>query len=153
MSIIKRYSPLLNLSKYQTFIVDDTINSKYFRISEIKDTLTAGKNGFLIEGSVHLKETTELKLEVLDVEGNPVYIEPGKGIPIDYYEGNSILTSIYVYDENSNYEEVVYEKNNLKAVMNVQGETVRFNINFTKKTLEGTVSYSQGSLDIKGTKK
>ena len=55
--------------------------------------------------------------------------------------------------QGSPMEEVVYEKNNLKAVMNVQGETVRFNINFTKKTLEGTVSYSQGSLDIKGTKK
>jgi hypothetical protein len=99
MSIIKRYSPLLNLSDYQTFIVDDTINSKYFRISEINDTLTAGKNGFLIEGSPHLKETTELKLEVLDVEGNPVYIEPGRGFPVEYYEGTSILVSIYVYDE------------------------------------------------------
>jgi hypothetical protein len=99
MSIIKRYSPLLNLSDYQTFIVDDTINSKYFRITELKDTLTGGKNGFLIEGSPHLKETTELKIEVLDVEGNPVYVEPGSGFPVVYYEGTSILVSMHIYDE------------------------------------------------------
>lgn len=50
-------------------------------------------------------------------------------------------------------EDVVYEKNVLKAKMYVQGEVVRFNLNFTKKSFEGVVSYSQGALDISGTKK
>ena len=50
-------------------------------------------------------------------------------------------------------EEVVFEKNVLKAKMYVQGETIRFNLNFTKKSFEGIVSYTQGTLDISGTKK
>jgi len=81
--------------------------------------------------------------------------------PYEYQKGVLVLKKtdgvlsgeMIMGGQGSPMEEVVYEKNNLKAVMNVQGETVRFNINFTKKTLEGTVSYSQGSLDIKGTKK
>ena len=70
MAIIKSYSPLQNLSNYGTFINDTNPNSDYFRITEFNETFTGGKNGFLIEGSEHLKETTEIKIEILDVEVN-----------------------------------------------------------------------------------
>ena len=50
-------------------------------------------------------------------------------------------------------EDVVYEKDVLKAKLDIQGETVRYNLNFSKKSFEGIVSYSQGALDITGTKK
>ena len=53
-------------------------NSDYFRITELGRTF-GGKNGFLIEGSECLKETTEIKIEILDVNGNPVYFGPGGG--------------------------------------------------------------------------
>lgn len=49
--------------------------------------------------------------------------------------------------------DMVFDKSNLKATMDVQGERVNFDLNFTKKTLEGTVNYSEGTLDITGTKK
>ena len=98
MAIIKSYSPFLNLSNYQTFIVDTNPNSDFFRITEFKETFTGGKNGFLIEGSPFLKETTEVKIEILDVEGNPVYFEPGSGTP-EYYEGLSTLISVHVYPD------------------------------------------------------
>jgi len=98
MAIIKSYSPFLNLSNFQVFENDDQPNSEYFRISDLSETLTGGKNGFLIEGSEHLKESTEIKIEILDVEGNPVYFEPGDGTP-EYYEGNSKLIAIHVYDD------------------------------------------------------
>lgn len=88
----------MNLSNYSTFIVDSKPTSEYFRISEFKETLSGGKNGFLIEGSEYLKETTEIKIEILDVEGNPIYFEPGNGIP-EYYEGISKLISVHVYDD------------------------------------------------------
>lgn len=88
----------MNLSNYSTFIVDPKPTSEYFRISEFKETLSGGKNGFLIEGSEYLKETTEIKIEILDVEGNPIYFEPGNGIP-EYYEGISKLISVHVYDD------------------------------------------------------
>lgn len=88
----------MNLSNYSTFIVDPKPTSEYFRISEMKDTLSGGKNGFLIEGSEYLKETTEIKIEILDVAGNPIYFEPGNGIP-EYYEGISKLIAVHVYDD------------------------------------------------------
>lgn len=98
MAIIKSYSPFLNLSNYSTFLVDNNLTSEYFRISDLKETLTGGKNGFLIEGSEYLKETTEIKIEILDVNGNPIYFEPGNGIP-EYYEGLSKLISVHVYED------------------------------------------------------
>lgn len=98
MAIIKSFSPFQNLSNFSVFLNDLNPNSDFFRISEFKDTLTGGKNGFLIEGSPLLKESTELKIEILDVDGNPIYYEPGKGYP-DYYEGLSSLVSIHVYPD------------------------------------------------------
>ena len=98
MAIIKSYSPLQNLSNYGTFINDTNPNSDYFRITEFNETFTGGKNGFLIEGSEYLKETTEIKIEILDVEGNPIYYEPGDGVP-EYYEGISKLVSVHIYED------------------------------------------------------
>ena len=98
MARIKKFSPKENLTSFNTFIVDTGNNSDYFRITEFKDTFTGGKNGFLIEGSPYLKESTEIKMEILDVEGNPIYFEPGNGIP-EYYEGISKLIAVYVYED------------------------------------------------------
>jgi hypothetical protein len=100
MARIKKFGDTRSekLSTFQTFLVDDNPNSTYFRISEFKDTFSGGKNGFLIEGSEFLKETTEIKIEILDVEGNPIYFEPGDGIP-EYYEGVSKLLSVHIYED------------------------------------------------------
>lgn len=98
MAIIKSFAPFQNLTNFEVFETDTLPNSQYFRITELNETLTGGKNAFLIEGSEHLKETTEVKIEILDVNGNPIYFEPGKGTP-DYYEGNSTLVSMHVYDD------------------------------------------------------
>ena len=100
MARIKKYSPTIDphLKYYETFLVDTAPNSRYFKITEFKDTFTGGKNGFLIEGSPELLESTEIKIEILDVEGNPIYFEPGNGIP-EYYEGNSKVIAVYVYED------------------------------------------------------
>ena len=98
MAIIKKFSPFTNLSNFQVFLNDSGQNSDYFRVTEFENTLTGGKNGFLIEGSEFLKESTEVKIELLDVEGNPIYFEPGDGTP-EYYEGTSKLISVHVYDD------------------------------------------------------
>ena len=98
MARIKKFASEQKLSSFQTFLVDDNPNSDYFRITEFKDTFTGGKNGFLIEGSEYLKESTEIKIEILDVAGNPVYFEPGNGIP-EYYEGISKLIAVYIYND------------------------------------------------------
>jgi len=98
MARIKKYAPEQKLSSYQTFIVDENPNSDYFRITEFNDTFTGGKNGFLIEGSEYLKESTEIKIDILDVNGDPIYYEPGNGIP-EYYEGISKLIAVYIYED------------------------------------------------------
>ena len=100
MAVIKKYAENLTtpLTNYGTFLNDTNPNSDYFRITEFKDTFTGGKNGFLVEGSQYLKESTELKVEILDVNGNPVYWEPGNGIP-EYYEGLSKVVAVYVYED------------------------------------------------------
>jgi len=98
MAIIKKFSPKLNLSNYGVFVNDLQPNSRYFKISQFGETFTGGKNAFLIEGSEYLKSGTEIKMEILDVEGNPIYFEPGDGIP-EYYEGNSKLISVHVYED------------------------------------------------------
>ncbi len=100
MAVIKKFGETLtqNLSSFQTYIVDNNPNSTYFKITEFKDSFTGGKNGFLIEGSEHLKETTEIKIQILDVEGNPIYFEPGNGVP-EYYEGTSKVVAVYIYED------------------------------------------------------
>ena len=58
MAIIKKFASYLNLTNFQVFQIDKNPSSDYFRITELESTLTGGKNGFLIEGSEYLKETT-----------------------------------------------------------------------------------------------
>ena len=100
MARIKKYADNLTqpLTIYQTFVLDSNPNSQYFRITEFKEAFTGGKNGFLIEGSEHLKESTDIKIEILDVDGNPIYFEPGNGVP-EYYEGLSKVVAVYIYED------------------------------------------------------
>lgn len=152
MAIIKSYAPFLNLSNFQVFEDDEQPNSEYFRITELNETLTGGKNGFLIEGSEHLKESTEIKIEILDVDGNPIYFEPGDGVP-EYYEGNSKLIAIHVYDDVSigigkitilgelktylsDLDEVLDIPNEWKGVYNVKWEkNIHINKNVSNETI------------------
>ena len=152
MAIIKSYAPFLNLSNFQVFEDDESQNSEYFRITELNETLTGGKNGFLIEGSEYLKESTEIKIEILDVDGNPIYFEPGDGVP-EYYEGNSKLIAIHVYDDvsigigkitvlgelktySSDLGEVLDVPNEWKGVYNVKWEkAIQINKNVSNETI------------------
>jgi hypothetical protein len=98
MSRIKKYGTNLNLDKYSTFINDIDPNSFYLKVNEFRDVFTGGKNGFIIEGTDHLRESTDVLLEIKDVNGNNVYIELGDGIP-EYYEGLSKVVSVHVYED------------------------------------------------------
>jgi hypothetical protein len=122
MAIIKKYPETLypNLTTYNTFVVDTNPNSTYFRITEFKESFTGGKNGFLIEGSEHLKETTEIKIEILDVDGNPIYWEPGNGIP-EYYEGLSKVVAVYIYEDTPIGEAKITVLGELKTYIDSDG--------------------------------
>jgi hypothetical protein len=96
MAKLQKTSPLLGLKNFQVFLNDTIASSNYFRVSELSDTFTAGKNGFLIEGSPFLKGDTEIKIEILDTNGDPLFTQAGEGIP-EYYEGLSKLVTAHVY--------------------------------------------------------
>lgn len=125
MARIKKFAEVLPqpLTSFQTFLVDTNPNSTYFRITEFRDTFTGGKNGFLIEGSEHLKESTEIKLQILDVNGDPIYYEPGNGIP-EYYEGVSKLVAVYVYEDTPIGEAKITVLGELKTYLD-EGNVVR----------------------------
>jgi len=109
MAILKKTSYPEDLNKYQTLIKDADPNSRYFKITELPDTFTGGKNAFLVAGSSELVADTLIKIEIKDSRGNIIYHEPGEGIISssvngelfisEYYEGVSKVVSVYVYPD------------------------------------------------------
>ena len=107
MSVIKKTLFDDKLEKVNVLINDTEPNSKYFKITELNDTLTGGKNAFLIQGSEYLVSDTLIKIQIKDANGDIIYHEPGEGIvsasvggePIvtEYYEGVSKVVAVYIY--------------------------------------------------------
>jgi hypothetical protein len=95
MPKLKKSNLIQNLAKYQVWIEDTDPNSRYFRLSQVPEILTGGKNAFLIAGSPELIATTEVKIEIIDSNGNTVFVQPIK----NYAEGLSRVVSIEVYDD------------------------------------------------------
>ena len=98
MAVLKKTLFPENLEKYSVLIQDTDPTSKYFKITELPDTFTGGKNAFLIQGSEFLVADTIVKIEIKDSQGNIIYHEPGEGIP-EYYEGTSKVIAVYVYPD------------------------------------------------------
>lgn len=94
MPKLQKYIHKENLAQYQTWVVDTDPLSKYFRISQLPEVLTGGKNAFLINGSEFLIGTTEVKIEIIDSEGNPIFVQPIR----NYVEGLARVVSIEVYE-------------------------------------------------------
>ena len=109
MAIIKKTLFSKNLSNYSVLVNDTQTDSKYFKISELPDTFTGGKNAFLIQGSEFLVPDTKIQIELKDSAGNVIYHEPGEGyissslngVPFvtEYYEGVSKVVSVYIYPD------------------------------------------------------
>jgi len=109
MPVLKKTLFPENLEKYTTLIQDTDPNSKYFKITELSDTFTAGKNSFLIQASDYLVPDTLIKIEIKDSQGKVIYHEPGGGIisssingenyTNEYYEGNSKVVSVHIYPD------------------------------------------------------
>ena len=97
MPILKRFNELQGLADVDVLFEEEGLNSNFFNITEFPDPLQVGKNSFLIAGSAKLLDFTELKIDIVDSEGNSIYHEPVR----DYLEGNMRRISIEVYDQNS----------------------------------------------------
>ena len=111
MAVIKKTLFAKNLDKYAVLVNDTQSDSKYFKITELPDTFTGGKNAFLIAGSEYLVPDTKIQIELKDSAGNIIYHEPGEGMisssingetfVTEYYEGVSKVVAIYVYPDTS----------------------------------------------------
>ena len=109
MAVIKKTLFAKNLDNYSVLVNDTDVNSKYFKITNLPDTFTGGKNAFLIAGSQYLVPDTKIQIELKDASGNIIYHEPGEGLisssfngesfVAEYYEGVSKVVSIYVYPD------------------------------------------------------
>jgi len=84
------------LQLVQTYFNDNSPSSDFFNITELPDTLSGGKNAFLIAGSDKLFPQSEVKVQVRDAAGNVCYVEYADGNP-EYFEGISKVVAIYVY--------------------------------------------------------
>ncbi len=84
------------LQLVQTYFNDNSPSSDFFNITELPDTLSGGKNAFLIAGSDKLFPQSEVKVQVRDAAGNVCYVEYANGNP-EYFEGISKVVAIYVY--------------------------------------------------------
>ena len=112
MAVIKKTLFPKNLDKYAVLVNDTQPDSKYFKITELPDTFTGGKNAFLIAGSEYLVPDTKIQIELKDASGNVIYHEPGEGmisssftdennriIVTEYFEGVSKVVAVYVYPD------------------------------------------------------
>jgi hypothetical protein len=98
MPILKKTLFDEHLEKYNVLVNDIQSDSEYFKITELPDTFTGGKNAFLIQGSAQLVADTLVKIQIRDAKGKIIYYEPGMGIP-QYYEGTSKVIAVYIYPD------------------------------------------------------
>lgn len=95
MSRLKKQVQKRGLASVQTWITDTNPFSDYFRLTQIPDTIPGGKSGFLINGAPELVRATEVLVELIDANGNPIFVTPVK----NYQEGLARVISIEVYDD------------------------------------------------------
>jgi hypothetical protein len=94
--VIQRKNSYLGLHEVPVLISDTTQYSEYFKVSEVSSELTSGKNFFKIYGNESfLKRDTEVLVEAIDVNGNPIYHHVNK-----FTDSNgSRVVSLYVYPD------------------------------------------------------
>ena len=100
MALLKKTLFDEKLETYNVLVEDTAPLSTYFKITELPDVFTGGKNGFLIQGSPELVADSLIKIQIKDAQGNIIYNEPGEGIP-EYYEGTSKVVAVYIYPDTS----------------------------------------------------
>lgn len=96
--MIKKQSLYQGLDQFEALIQDTSADSPtYFRLKDVPELLTGGKNLIKIRlNNNFLKIGSDIKIEVLDFNGNPIYTEFTKCTGKD---GESHVVSFYVYDD------------------------------------------------------
>lgn len=82
------------LNKVPVLIQDSSQESVYFNIKKLDSYFTGGKNAFLITGTALLELNTTIQLEILDVNGNAIYVEAIR----NFSEGGSRVVVVEIYE-------------------------------------------------------
>jgi len=96
MAVLQKRLQKQDLTNIETFVVDNTTESIYFNVVDVEDVVPGGKSTIQILGSEYLVPDAEIKIELLDSTGNPVFVEaikylgdkPSRHISIEVY-GNT----------------------------------------------------------------
>src|ERR1039458_545468 len=122
------------LADIQVDIEDNAHLSKYFRVVEFDPVFTAGKNSISFNGSDFLADGSEIKVEVLDGDGNSLYlVSPPRSA--NYVDIAIFTVAIYVY------QEAVGGAGSVVLVgTTTKGEIVRWTGNITINTTYPNVS-------------
>jgi hypothetical protein len=83
-----------NLNAVPVLINDASQESVYFNIKQLNSYFTGGRNAFLITGTALLELNSEIFIEVIDVDGNTIYVEAIK----NFSEGGSRVIVVEVYE-------------------------------------------------------
>lgn len=83
-----------NLNAVPVLIEDTSQESVYFNIKQLNSYFTGGRNAFLITGTALLELNSEIFIEVIDVDGNTIYVEAIK----NFSEGGSRVIVVEVYE-------------------------------------------------------
>jgi hypothetical protein len=95
MAITRKEGTHQKLFNIETWITDTDPNSRYFQLSEFPETLEAGKNCFLINGSPELLNASDILIEVLAADGSSLYVQPIKNFQV----GLARAVSIWVFQD------------------------------------------------------
>jgi len=82
------------LNQVPVLIEDSSQESVYFNIKKLDSYFTGGKNAFLITGTGLLEPNTTIQLEILDVNGNSVYVEAIR----NFSEAGSRVVVVEIYE-------------------------------------------------------
>jgi hypothetical protein len=93
MSVKKKLKQ--NLDKVSIYKIDTTENSIVFNISDLPNKFTAGKNSFKIAGSLLLRQDSEVLIEILDANDQPIYYQVNNFT--DRLKNK--IVSVYIYPE------------------------------------------------------
>jgi hypothetical protein len=93
MAVLRKRLQKQDLTNIDTFIIDSKTESTYFNVVSLEEIISGGKTTFQILGSKYLVPDAEIKIELLDSNGNPVFIEaikylgdkPSRHISIEVY--------------------------------------------------------------------
>jgi hypothetical protein len=82
------------LNQVPVLIEDSSQESVYFNIKKLDSYFTGGKNAFLVTGTGLLEPNTTIQIEILDVDGNSIYVEAIR----NFSEAGSRVVVVEIYE-------------------------------------------------------